>query len=139
MNRRNLVAIITTGCVGLAGCTSGQESNNDETEPESGDDEDDDTGDEESQSGPIVVLEDSAYSESRSSNFVGVEGVIKNEGDTQYPLVTITVTFFEDDIQLGSGTDVVDNFRPGMRYEFDAVAFGVEPARVDRYQISTEP
>ena len=137
--RKCLSAILTASALALAGCT--EETNDDsESANDEVDDDSDDEGEPRSdriQDGPIEILEHEAYV--TDGRQVAVKGMIENVGDTEHPLVTITVTFFDGDVQLGSGTDAVDNFGPGRKYEFDAVAFGVDPERVETYQISTAP
>lgn len=140
--RKFIIGVSTVGTIAIAGCV--EVDNNDDHEPESdndgnddGDNDDDDNDNEPSQDGPIVVLEHEAYVTNTGSP--AVQGVIENVGDTEYPLVTVQAIFFDGDVQLGTGTDVVDNFGQGRRYEFDAVALGVDPERVETYQMSVDP
>ena len=125
--KRVSTALIATGTVGLAGCSS----STDDSDESSGGTVGNDAGDDDDVSQSDVVAEDNnvvvVSAEPYTSDFSGgIAGIVENRSGNEASYVQVEVAFYRDDTKVGDGLDNTNDLPSDTQWEYDAAYLETE-------------
>lgn len=136
MNRRQFIMTSGTGIAALAGCTSSEDTDREQSNADNRETESKQDSTQTEQQAAVEILSHEFYQENYSA---GVRGIVENKTDDTLKYVSVEVYFLDSDgVQIGDSLANTTDLAAGRKWKFEAPLIQADASEVDSYEITAE-